>query len=349
MEQPGALLPEWSLAVGVVVNSFFSMPGLCRGLLAIATLLATTLALAAPTTPTEDFTDNLDGTVTHRITGLTWMRCATGVTWTGSTCTGTASTYTRDQATKLTVNFAGKTDWRLPSMAELNTIVERASYPAINATVFPNWSSSSIWSGSPNASDSSYAWVTDVGDGANYSASRSYAVLLVRGGPSMDLLAPTTPSSDFVDNGDGTVTHIKTGLMWKRCAEGQTWSGTTCSGSASAYDWGTAISLTSSSAGHSDWRLPTQNELLNIVEYQAYTPAINAAIFPNTASSTFWSASPYANVASYAWYVYFDNGSASPGNRSDASAVRLVRGGQFFGPLGFAAQPDVAPLSLIHI
>jgi hypothetical protein len=29
-------------------------------------------------TPTNAFTDNGDGTVTHQLTGLTWMRCSVG-------------------------------------------------------------------------------------------------------------------------------------------------------------------------------------------------------------------------------------------------------------------------------
>ena len=115
-------------------------------------LLFASSALAAPTTPTEDFTDNDDGTVTHRITGLTWMRCAMGMTWTGTTCSGTASPYTWDQAKVLTTVFAGKSDWRLPSIAELNSIVEFAgTYGLINATMFPNIphsQGSPCWSGS---------------------------------------------------------------------------------------------------------------------------------------------------------------------------------------------------------
>lgn len=45
----------------------------------------------------------------------------------------------------------------------------------------------------------------------------------------------STPTSRFTDNGNGTVTDTKTGIMWKRCAEGQIWTGSTCSGTAAGY------------------------------------------------------------------------------------------------------------------
>ena len=307
-------------------------------------VLFASAAFAAPPTPTEDFTDNGDGTVTHRITGLTWMRCAMGMTWTGTSCTGTAATYTWDQATKLTTSFAGKSDWRLPSIAELNTL-DNVS-PAINSTVFPNTSCSSFWSGSPVANYSSRAWIVEfcyVGDYADDRSDNIVHVRLVRGGQSFDPLALYTPTADFIDNGDGTVTHLKTGLMWKRCAEGQIWTGSTCSGTGKDYDWGTATALTSSSAGYSDWRLPTGNELQTIVEYQKYFSAINITIFPNTLSSHFWSASAHASYSGSAWYVDFYDGYAYRDSKSHSNRVRLVRGGQFFSPLGFAAQTGVVP------
>ena len=94
-------------------------------------------AFATPTTPTSDFTDNQDGTVTHKTTGLTWMRCAMGQTWTGTTCSGSASTYTYAAAMALTSNFAGKSDWRLPNIVELQTLVERKNYnPTITRHYF---------------------------------------------------------------------------------------------------------------------------------------------------------------------------------------------------------------------
>ncbi len=223
--------------------SISALTSLLRWLLAVMLLVTAPFALAAPTTPTEDFTDNLDGTVTHRITGLTWMRCAMGMTWTGTTCSGTASTYTWDQATKLTANFAGKSDWRLPSIAELNTIVERDSYqPAINSTIFFDSVRyyQDTWTGSSNVSDPRETWFVDFENGRSYPYPEitPHAVRLVRSDQAFDSLMPYTPTADFLDNNDGTVTHLNTGLMWKRCAEGQFWSGgSSWTGTGMEYDW----------------------------------------------------------------------------------------------------------------
>jgi len=87
-----------------------------RGLAALIALLCLIATPALAVT----YSDNGDGTVTDPTTGLIWMRCSMGQTWTGSTCIGTASGYTRDQAIALTstVSFASQTDWRLPNIRE---------------------------------------------------------------------------------------------------------------------------------------------------------------------------------------------------------------------------------------
>jgi hypothetical protein len=138
-----------------------------------------------------------------------------------------------------------------------------------------------------------------------------------------------TPTADFTDNGDGTVTHTLTGLMWKQCAEGL--SGAGCAtGTATMMNWSSALSVAASgtTAGYSDWRLPNQGELLSIVETCGYTPAINQTLFPITPLSAHWSASSYVLSPASAWGVGFSDGYVSYFPKGNAMYVLLVRGGQ---------------------
>ncbi len=286
------------------------------------------------------YADNGDGTVTDPTTGLTWMRCSMGQIWDGTTCTGTAGAYTWDQAVALTgtVTFAGQSDWRLPNIRELQSIVERAAYdPAVDAGVFPNSATPYVWSSSTNAFTSSSAWLVFFHFGSSYSYSKSnaYQVRLVRAGQPLGLLDTARPAADYTDQGNGTVTHIPTGLTWQRCAIGQIWTGTTCSGTANTFTWDAAKLLTSGFAGQSDWRLPTEEEMLSLPDYTLHSPAINVALFPSTAGS-FWSASALIGNSSWAWNVNSVNGGADYNFKFVTSQARLVRAGRSFGPLALA-------------
>ena len=291
-------------------------------------------AFATPTTPTGDFIDNKDGTVTHKTTGLTWMRCALGQTWTGSSCSGTANTSSYEQAVVLKHSFAGHGDWRVPNIAELQTLVEReAINPAINTTLFPNAPNDTFWSSSPYVGNTNYAWSVNFSYGDVDSSYRyvSLPVRLVRASQSLGI-GLSSPDTDFTDNNDGTLTHKRTGLVWQRCSVGQTWTGSTCSGSAGSYSYDAALALTSNLAGHSDWRVPTANELAGIVKYDTYSPAINTTLFPNTPNNAFWSSSPYVGYSDYAWYVVnFLDGGVDLDYRNGSLLVRLVRASQSLG------------------
>jgi len=107
------------------------------------------------------YTDNQDGTVTDRVTELQWMRCSVGQRWTGKGCSGKAKEMLWEKAQQQTAHFAGKRDWRIPSIEELRTLVYCSSglpdyfrsgekdisscegdyrQPTIDAVAFPNMS-----------------------------------------------------------------------------------------------------------------------------------------------------------------------------------------------------------------
>ncbi|CAK0781689.1 hypothetical protein CCP3SC15_950011 [Gammaproteobacteria bacterium] len=280
------------------------------------------------------------GTVTDTTTWLTWRRCAVGQIWDGntSTCSGIASSHTWAQARLLTDTFAGHNDWRLPNIRELQTIVDRTHSPlAIDSTVFPN-TTSKFWSASANTGNSSYAWFIDFCGGGycsgGYSShygdkNASFQTRLVRGQTST-LLTDSRPNADYVDLGDGTIFHIPTALIWKRCVEGQSWTNGNCSGTVSSYTWNQAQALSGSSfAGRNDWRIPSEDELISLVDYTIPFPGptINPIQFPNAPMSDFWSASTSAYGPSNAWLVSFLYGYANDFDygKNGLLSVRLVR------------------------
>lgn len=134
-----------------------------------------------------------------------------------------------------------------------------------------------------------------------------------------ELVIPSTPFSRFELSGN-EVKDLKTGLIWRRCSVGQSWDGSGCSGSASAYTWRSALAL-----ADGQWRLPNIKELSSLVERSCYDPAVNLSIFPNTASERSWSSSPYKSNRSYAWIVNFDNGDGNAYYKGSSQSVRLVR------------------------
>ena len=145
----------------------------------------------------------------------------------------------------------------------------------------------------------------------------------------------STPDSQFSNNGNGTVTDNKTGLMWKRCIEGQRFNTVTnaCDGHAVVYTWDAALQQAQSVntlgfAGANDWSVPNIKELGSLVERQCVHPSINATVFPNTSSSFFWSSSSYAYGSGNAWVVYFGYGGDYWDVKGSSFQLRLVRIGQ---------------------
>jgi hypothetical protein len=98
------------------------------------------------------------------------------------------------------------------------------------------------------------------------------------------------------------ITGGTTGLLWQRCSAGQN-NDPTCSGKAQSYSWENANSYCNSlSLGGKSWRLPTVNELANLVDYsKSNSLAIDSSIFPNTELTFYWSSS----APSREWYAVF--------------------------------------------
>lgn len=143
--------------------------------------------------------------------------------------------------------------------------------------------------------------------------------------------AENDPISEFVDQAEGTITHRVTGLMWKRCAEGQTWTGKTCNGLASGFDWAKAlvhvrdVNRAAGYAGFTDWRLPNIKELRSIVDERCVEPAINSSAFPASPGHLVWSASNNPTGNLWAWAVDFSDGGSMISYTREGFRVRLVR------------------------
>ncbi len=146
----------------------------------------------------------------------------------------------------------------------------------------------------------------------------------------------------YTDNGNGTVTANVTGLIWQKCSAGQN-NDATCSGTASTYNWyqasGTADATNNPAGatdvcgsltlgGYSDWRLPNEMELMRIVNYGTYYPAIDATYFPNTPTDYYWTstADPFAAPPGASWFVSFYDGKLNIFGMGGSLNVRCVRG-----------------------
>lgn len=115
----------------------------------------------------------------------------------------------------------------------------------------------------------------------------------------------STPVSSHTILPDGTLIAPATGLMWKRCLEGQTLVDGKCDGTFNAYTWAEALVAADAAtfAGHSDWRLANPKEILTIAEDRCAFPALNADLFPIYDGFASWTATPVDGLLQD---IYFD-------------------------------------------
>lgn len=126
--------------------------------------------------------------VTDAQTGLIWQGCPLGMTASKAACTGSATLLTWAAALDACQDstWGGKTDWYLPDIKELRTILDDSrTGPAANADAFPGTPSTWLWSSTPNVYDEDCSWTVHFGLGNVGPGTRTaqVAVRCVRRGP----------------------------------------------------------------------------------------------------------------------------------------------------------------------
>lgn len=145
--------------------------------------------------PAFRYIDNGDGTTTDNYTGLVWKKTKspTSYTWEG------ALAYVN--SLNASGGFAGKSDWRLPNIRELFSLVDVKRFgPTLNTSAFTNLSDlpsystktpgstgsvGTFWSSTTQSADGTIAWdLHDIYNGlVSYTAKTSLEYVLVVRGP----------------------------------------------------------------------------------------------------------------------------------------------------------------------
>ena len=276
------------------------------------------------------YQDNGDGTVTDLVTGLMWIQDA-----------GEKVAYYAGIAQSEDFEFAGYDDWRVPNIKELYSLMDFSGEdisgpeaaggdPFIDDNYFAfeygdtsageraidsQWITSTIYVDSVMNNQECFFGV-NFADGRikcypTQSIGNGYFLRLVRG--------DAYGENDFVDNGDGTISDLATGLIWQAADSG------------TGLDWPSALNYCEAleTGGHADWRLPNAKELQSIVEYgrspestnsAALDPIFGATQISNEAGqadyAAYWSSTTHANLfgGSNAVYVNFGRSMGNMGS-----------------------------------
>jgi len=239
----------------------------------------------------------------------------TGLTWECKTTDSSGNEYTYEGAKNLikTYNqqkFCSFSDWRLPTVKELSSILYfKQNSIKIHTDYFKNTRAGYYWSDTAYVNTESVICINfSTCNDLSYGKHSTFYVRGVRGHTASEPVR-------FEDNGDATITDRLTGLQWQKETQ-------------IAKKWEDAIFAceTMTTAGFQDWRLPTRKELRSLIDYQASNPAIDTQYFPDTHSDYYWSSTVFS--FSNAWAINFEMGADVIYDFNERHAFRAVRSGQ---------------------
>ena len=287
--------------------------------------------------PSPRFTDNTDGTITDNLTGLMWTQdtnapgpvgCSPGIdkSWQAAL----------DHIACLnTNNYLGHTDWRLPNINELETLINAEINDLSTWLISQGFTNIltyyAYWSSTTDAANTGYAFALYLTGVTAVSGKTGYQrVWPVRGtstGPAAVWQTGQTtiyyagddgnikagvpwPLQRFKDNGDGTVTDNLTGLMWLQDANciNTHYSGFDADNTAGdgRVTWEHALDFIAGindgtypncGAGYTDWRLSNRRELQSLTDFSTYYPALQTGNpFSNVQSYWYWASNTYVTT-----------------------------------------------------
>jgi arylsulfatase A-like enzyme len=269
-------------------------------------------------------------TVYDHITGLTWTQSPD---LNGDGNIDVNDKLTQSQAAAYTAalnatNFGGYSDWRLPSIREIYSLMDfrgtdpmsddtSTLRPFIETNVF-SFGYGDTGSGERTI-DAQFATTTiyedlvmtgqqamfglNLADGRikGYPVNSDFYVLFCRGNTNYGV-------NQFTDNSDGTVTDLATGLMWQQADSGV------------GYDWSNALAYCEGMelAGYRDWRLPNAKELHSILDYTRSPGSSGTAAI----DTNFFSCTQITNEGGQPDYPWYYTGTTHL--RQDGSARAAV-------------------------
>ena len=201
--------------------------------------------------------------------------------------------------------LCGYSDWRVPSIDELRSIInyDRSS-PSIKTHYFPN-----------NRADDRY-WAADVklstpatqavaidftyGENTFRDRDEYNYVRLVRGTKRL-----VVDDDRYQDLGDGNILDKTTHLVWRQCSEGMSYdsSSQSCTGIPNTFNWHDALVQADlvTHGIYSDWRVPNIKELASIIEHDKQSPAVHDIFASGVVDSYYFSSSPARHYERLYW------------------------------------------------